>query len=167
MVPFPGRWVLAHRNGDSVEPADGGAAQYVERADAGRGQDQPPYTTLFRSEQAVEQGIVGEGAYGGDEEVGALVENALPMCAHRVVAGALGDGIEFVREEAIGIVGQSAVIARPLHQHRDQLDVLQPGRLDMLADGAVAYQTELHERRCSTQRAQAISLSSPRCGPTS
>jgi hypothetical protein len=32
----------------------------------------------------------------------------------------------------------------------------------VLADGAVADEAELHDRRSSTQRAAAISLSSPR-----
>jgi class 3 adenylate cyclase len=67
------------------------------------------------------------------------------------------------------IVCQLAIVTRPADQHGDEVDVLQARRLDMLADGAVADQAELqsHESRCSTQRAQAISLSSPRRGPTS
>ena len=168
---LPGRRVLAHRDGDAVEPADRGAAQYVERADAGRGQDQTAAVRFGGGKQAVEQRIVGEGADGRDEQIGAAVEHPLAMRPHGLVARAFGDGVELVREEALGVVGEPAPLAliwaRPLHQHRDELDILQPGRLDVLADGAVADETELHERRCSTQRAQAISLSSPRCGPTS
>ena len=96
-----------------------------------------------------------------------MLQHALAVRAHRLVAGAFGDGVEAVGEEALGLVGQLAVGARPLHQHRDQLDILQPRRLDMLADGAVADQAQLHDSRCSTQRAQATSWSSPPCGPTS
>ena len=75
--------------------------------------------------------------------------------------------VELVREEAFGLVRQLALVARPLHQHRDQFDVLEPGRLDMLADGAVADQAQPQRRRSSTQRAQAMSWSSPLCGPMS
>ena len=59
-------------------------------------------------------------------------------------AGAFGDGVELVGEEAIGIVRQDAFRARPAHEHGHQLDVLQAGCLDMLADGAIADQAELH-----------------------
>ena len=99
-----------------------------------------------------------------------MLEDALAVAAHGLVPGAFGDGVELVRKEAVGLVGQQAPmvlgIARPLHQGRDQFQVLDAAclqrRLDMLADGAVADQAELqaHESLRSTQRAQAISWSS-------
>jgi hypothetical protein len=164
---FPCRRILAHGHGDAVEAADRGAAQDVERADAGGRQDETPAVRLGCSEQAIEQGGIGEGADGGHEEIRAALQHALAVRAHRLVAGALGDGIETMSEEALGLVGQLAGGARPLHQHRYKLDVLQLRRLDMLADGAVADETQPHSSWSSTQRAQAISWSSPRCGPIS
>ena len=103
---LPGRRVLAHRDGDAVEAADRGAAQDVERADAGRGQDQAPAVGLGRGQQAVEQRGVGEGADGGHEKVRAAFQHALAVSAHRLVPGAFGDGVEVVGEEAVGLVGQ-------------------------------------------------------------
>ena len=47
------------------------------------------------------------------------------MRAHRLVAGAFGDGIEFVGEEAIRLVRkQAGALARPFHQGRHQLEIL-------------------------------------------
>ncbi len=121
---FPRRRVLAHRHGDAVQTADGGAAQDVERTDAGRGQDQALAVGLGRGQQAVEQDGVGEGPDRGHQQVRAAFEDALAVAAHGLVPGAFGDGVEGVREEAVGLVGQQAAmvlgIARPLHQGRDQ-----------------------------------------------
>ena len=89
------------------------------------------------------------------------------MRAHRLVAGAFGNCVELVREEAIGLVRQHAFRARPAHQHRHQLDVVQARRFDMLADRTVADQAQPHESRASTQRAQAMSWSSRRNGAIS
>ena len=123
------------------------------------------------------RGGVGEGADRGHQQVRATLEDALAVAAHGLVPGAFGDGVEPVRKEAVGLVGQQAPmvlgIARPLHQGRDQFQVLDAAclqrRLDMLADGAVADQAELqaHESLRSTQRAQAMSWSSLSRGPMS
>ncbi len=148
---FPRRGILAHRDGDAVEAADRGAAQDVERADAGRRQDQPPAVRLGGGEQVVEQGGVGEGADRRDEKIRAALQHALAVRAHRIVAGAFGHGVEFVGEEARGIVCEfchvALIRARPLHQYGDELDVLEARALDVPADGAVADETELHDSR--------------------
>ena len=88
---------------------------------------------------------------------------------HGLVPGAFGHRVEGVGEEAFGFVCQPSVRTRPLHQDRDELDVLQARRLDMLADGTVADQPQFHghESRASTQRAQAMSWSSLRSGAMS
>ena len=82
---------------------------------------------LGGGEQAVEQRGVGEGADRGHEEVGAALQHALAVGAHRLVAGAFGDRVEAMGEEASGswVSRPPARRARPLHQRRDQLDVLQ------------------------------------------
>ena len=122
--PLPRRGVLAHRDGDAVEAADRGAAQDVERADAGRRQDQALAAGLGRGQQAFEQSAVGEGADGGDQKVRAAFQHPLAVNPHRLVPGAFGDGIELVGKEAIRLVSEQALIARALHQGRDQLEVL-------------------------------------------
>jgi hypothetical protein len=79
--------------------------------------------------------------------------------AHGIVAGAFGHGVEGVGEEAVGLVRELVVVARPLHQHGNKVDALEARALDVLADGAVADQSQpevgFHDSRCSTQRAQA------------
>jgi hypothetical protein len=174
---LPRRRVLAHGDGDAVEAAHRGAAQDVEGADAGRGQDQALAVGPGGGEQALEQSGVGEGADRGHEKVRAAFQHALAVGAHGLVAGAFGDGVEFPGKEAIRLVRQEApmerIVARALHQHRHQFQILDVARLqrrlDMLADGAIADQAELqgHESLRSTQRAQAMSWSSRPRGPTS
>ena len=145
-------------------PPTAGAAQYVERTNAARRQDQPRAVRFRRRQQPVEQGGVGESADGGHEEVRATLQHALPVRANSFVARAFGHGIEVVGEELVGLVRQHAFLSRPAHQDGDQFNVLEAGCFDMLADRAVADQSQFHERRASTQRAQAMSWSSSRSG---
>jgi hypothetical protein len=124
-----------------------------------RSSPSPAIAAAASGEQAIEQVCIGEGADRRHEKIRAALQNALAMRPHRLVSGAFGHGVELVREEAIGLMGQQSFPAWPLHQDRDQLDIIELCRLDVLADGAVADQAELegHESRLATQPVQAMS----------
>ncbi len=104
--------VLAHRDGHLVEPARRGAAQNVERADPRRGQDEAASRPLRRAADPRQQRIVGKGADRGDEKIGAGLDNALAMIAHRLMTGAFEHGVEAMREEPRGVGGDLARSSR-------------------------------------------------------